>query len=111
MTVYSDVVEFVSATERKVISTGALSVARAKMAAVSLGPYVILAGGVGDDNELRDTVDIYDSRDTSWGVGQLSQPRQFPAAGSSGNSVYFAGACVPYPGRSGRARGCCRAAV
>jgi hypothetical protein len=71
----------------QVVRTGALSVARAKMAAVTLGPFCIFAGGVAEGGELRDTVDIYDSRDTSWGVARLSQARQFPAAGASGNQV------------------------
>ncbi len=67
-------------------STGQLSVARANLAAASVGNVALFAGG-----DTSDAVDVYNGTTGAWSTAQLSVARYSLAAASVGNVALFAG--------------------
>ena len=63
-----------------------MTMPRGRLAAAALDPYILFAGGFGP-NGVEATVDIFDVRDGSWDMAELSQARQYLAAATSGNQV------------------------
>jgi hypothetical protein len=85
-----------------------LSVARGDLAATTVGPYALFAGGFSalPTWEYCDVVDIYDSRvgpptdPNAWSVTTLSAARSRLAATTAGSRAYFAGGLGYVPGGS-----------
>jgi len=73
-------------------TTARLSVARAILAAASVGDVVVFAGGIGPLNQ-HNTVDLYNSSTGVWTTAQLSVARCV-AASSVGNVAVFAGGWI-----------------
>lgn len=67
-----------------------LSQPRAYLAATSLDDLAFF-GGLTNENEPSDVVDIFDAKTQQWRTAQLSQPRWFLAAASTGEFVAFGG--------------------
>lgn len=68
-----------------------LSVGRGKMAAGTIGEYILFAGGSGDSSGIHSNVDVYDTDGTKTAVPNLSMARNRLAAANAGNHILFAG--------------------
>ena len=68
-----------------------LSVAKSRLAAVTLGEYALFGGGIDIDNHYSGTVDVYDKSLTRSITTNLSEPRSLLAATSLGNYALFGG--------------------
>ena len=68
-----------------------LSVARASLAATSVGDYAIFGGGYSNNNVLSTTVDTYSSTLVKGTATALAEGRRHLAATSVGNYAIFAG--------------------
>eukprot|EP00241_Pyramimonas_parkeae_P003178 CAMPEP_0114236512 /NCGR_PEP_ID=MMETSP0058-20121206/6882_1 /TAXON_ID=36894 /ORGANISM="Pyramimonas parkeae, CCMP726" /LENGTH=721 /DNA_ID=CAMNT_0001348463 /DNA_START=285 /DNA_END=2450 /DNA_ORIENTATION=+ len=90
---WSDRVDIFDARSERLIGSGQLSVPRGRLAAVSLGSFILFAGGMGS-NGVDATVDIFDTKSQTWDIGVLSQARQYLAAATSGNQAFFAGGYI-----------------
>ncbi|MCP3920390.1 MAG: hypothetical protein GY711_33095 [bacterium] len=71
-------------------TTGALSVARAELAATSIGTRAFFAGGK-TTNPIYAVVDIYDAHARTWSTASLSTARFRLAATSANGRAFFAG--------------------
>ena len=74
-------------------STAQLSQARFGLSATSVGDKVFFAGGIADstatETNLSNVVDIYDTSTNTWSTTNMSQPRVWFSATSSGSDVFF----------------------
>lgn len=70
-------------------SIDSLSAARNACSAVSIGDYLLVAGGASDLVYKFDLVDVFDG--VNWSKSNLSAPRCFIAATAMGNKAYFTG--------------------
>lgn len=80
-------------------STAQLSVARAQMAAATVGTRALFAGGIDATSALA-TVDIFDDSTGTWSTANLSQARhleQYAAATADGRVYFGGGAIDPTP--------------
>lgn len=65
---------------------------RQGMVAASVGSKILFAGGGDNDNGATTSrVDIYDVSNNTWSTAELSQGREYLAAATLGDKVYFAG--------------------
>lgn len=68
-----------------------LSEARGAGAVVSIGPLIIFAGGIKNNDEVSKRVDIYNTVTKTWAMDSLSLARKFLAGASDGEKAFFAG--------------------
>lgn len=66
-----------------------LLTARNACSAISIGDYLLVAGGTSDFVYKYDLVDIFDG--TNWSQAHLSAPRCYIATAAIGNKAYFTG--------------------
>lgn len=79
-------------------STASLSVARTNLAATSVGPYALFAGGSTSFTSSTNVIDVYDSGTGTWSTVTLGQARYDLSAVTVGGKAIFAGGATGGPG-------------
>src|SRR5688572_23989920 len=85
---YSAVVDIFDAATGQ-WSTATLSKPRRQIRAVTVGSYVLFAGGELERSQPTATVDVYDSTTGTWATGSLSRPRYNPTVAVAGAQALF----------------------
>jgi PKD domain/Kelch motif len=89
-TVMISVVSGCQMTPAALTQIGNLSIARYNMVVASAANKIIFAGGNGE-LVISTRVDIYDITTGTWTTAELSAPREYMTAVSSGNKIFIAG--------------------